>query len=291
MPDHFRQYRETDPLQSVILGRVRGYRRVEEYVEMVNATQHHGLPTEAALENEFTGFAGLLKQHGVEVLQPDYVGKFVYDQLTPRDLGITIGTKFVLSHMAKSSRRYEAAGIFRHILSVEGEEPTILLPPRPDILLEGGDIIVDSGHLFVGISGRTNRAGYEFLQERFGESFEVVPVECRSTEENPVLHLDCAFNPVGQGYALIYPPGLKKIPFAIKENYTLIEIDDEAQRALATNVLSLSTELVVSRDHPACERANRAMAEIGLEVATLPFDGAPATGGSFRCCTLPLVRS
>jgi N-dimethylarginine dimethylaminohydrolase len=193
--------------------------------------------------------------------------------------------------MARSSRRYEAAGIFKHILAMGGEEPTILLPPRPEILLEGGDVIVDNGNIFVGIGGRTNRAGFQYLKETFGEFFNVVPLVCQSTPENPVLHLDCTFNPVGDGYALIYPRGIKQVPNIIAETYTLITIDDDAQRALATNVLSLNPNTVVSRGHPACKTVNDSLEDAGLTVETIPFDGPPATGGSFRCCTLPLVRS
>jgi N-dimethylarginine dimethylaminohydrolase len=292
MSDMFSQFNETDTLQKVIIGRYKDYRKVDEYVEIVNKSQKKGLPSLDQLESEFEAFSQILVEHNVEVLTPDYVGKFVYDQLTPRDIGVTIGNKFVICNMAKRSRRYEAAGIFRHILSMEGEEPNILLPPENNMLLEGGDIIIDKGRIFVGITQRTNRAGIEFLSSFFGDEFEVTPVQCDSFDEKEqVLHLDCIFNPVGAGHALIYPQGMKEIPDAITQNYKLIEVDEKAQQFLATNVLSLNQETVISRDHPACRAANEAMREIGLEVITLPFDGAPATGGSFRCCSLPLVRS
>lgn len=292
MFDSFNQYSETATLQKVIIGRYQGYRKVEQYVEKVNSTQQRGLPEIQQLEQEYEAFAKVLTDHGIEVLRPNHVGKFVYDQLTPRDLGVTIGDKFVICNMANHSRRYEAAGIFEHILSMEGPEPTILLPPEPNMLIEGGDVIVDKGHIFVGLSNRTNSAAVHFLRDEFGDSFQVVPVPCESSSENdnPVLHLDCAFNPVGERHALIYSDGLKTIPPEIKDTYTLIEVSDQAQKALATNILSLNTETIVSRNHPDCRKVNESLEEAGLEVLTLSFDGAPATGGSFRCCTLPLVR-
>lgn len=292
MNHSFSQYNESDPLKKVIIGRYKGYREEEAYVERVNKKQRHELPKTEQLAAEFETFKNVLKQHGVEVLVPEYVGKFVYDQLTPRDIGVTIGNKFVLCNMAKSSRRYEAAGIFDCILEMNGEEPAILIPPEPEMLLEGGDIIVDKATIYVGQTRRTNRAGFEYLQAAFEPDFEVVPVPCRSfNEEHDILHLDCVFNPVGAYHALIYPDGIKEVPKNITDNYKLIEITQKEQKALAANILSVKPNLIVSRHHPDCTRANTCIRQLGIEVLELPFDGAPATGGSFRCCTLPLVRS
>lgn len=292
MLDKFQQYSETDLLIKVVIGRVEGYKKVDEYIERVNDSQKNGLPSLEMLHKEFTVFANILKEQGVEVLKPKYVGKFIYDQLTPRDIGITIGDKFVICNMAKSSRRYEVAGIFEHILSMSGTEPTILMPPEHSMLLEGGDIIIDKGHIFVGLTSRTNQKGADFLKRTFSSYFKVVTIPCRSfSEENKILHLDCVFNPVGKDHALIYPDGIELIPKAVTNNYTLIEISKKEQQALATNVLSISPELVISRDHPHCRRVNEKMRNAGINVLAIPFDGVPATGGSFRCCSLPLVRA
>ncbi len=285
------QFSETARLRKVIIGRWEGYRRVEAYVERVNMDQQNKLPTAAELQPEFEAFRAALEAEGVTVWQPDYVGKFVYDQLTPRDIAVTIGHQIVLCNMIKKSRRYEVAGIFPHLLSLEGEEPNILIPPRHDMLLEGGDILIDKGYLFVGLSQRTNQAGFDYLEETFGHQFELVPMHCKSLEEGEnVLHLDCTFNPVGEQHALIYPPGLRHIPEVIRERYEWIEVTAAEQAALATNVLSVDEHTVISRTHPACRRVNNLLRSIGLRVIEVPFDGAPSTGGSFRCCSLPLVR-
>lgn len=291
MNNTFQQYSETDPLKKVIIGRYKGYRKVAEYVEYVNKNQKEGLPNKQQLEKEFSALADILKKNGVEVLTPDYVGKFVYDQLTPRDIGVTIGDKFVICNMAKSSRRYEVAGIFDHILKMEGTEPTILLPTNHDMLIEGGDVVVDKGCIFVGLTERTNREGVNFLRANFGDSFDIIPVPCRSSHPHEdILHLDCIFNPIGPEHALIYRSGMEEVPREITTQYQLIEVGKPAQQALATNVLSLSKDLVISRDHPECQPVNNAMRDQGIEVIELPFDGAPSTGGAIRCCTLPLVR-
>ncbi len=286
----FKQYNESDRLEKVIVGRCEGYRKNEAYVERVNSSQQKKLPEAEQLQKEFNTFKQVLERYNIEVLIPEYVGKFVYDQLTPRDLGVTIGNQFVICNMAKSSRRYEAAGIFKHILEMKGEEPAIIIPPDPEMVLEGGDVIVDKETVFVGLTGRTNEAGFNFLKSTFEPDFEVIAVPCRSDKED-ILHLDCVFNPVGHYHALIYPDGIKEIPPAIYNNYNLIEVDKREQKALAANVFSIKPNLIINRQHPDCSRVNEVVRQMGIEVVTIPFDGPPATGGSFRCCTLPLVRS
>lgn len=286
----FSQFNETDPLESVIIGRWKGYRNVEEYTEIVNEDQQKGLPEAEQLRPEFEALRQVLEQNNIDVRVPEYVGKFVYDQLTPRDIAVVIENKMVLCNMAKKSRRYEAAGIFPLIRDFSGEEPDVLLPP-PGCLLEGGDIMVDKGRLLVGISQRTNIMGFEWLQQVFGDQLEVVPLQTKKPNDGEqVLHLDCTFNPVGEHSALIYEDGFTSVPEFLKKDYDWIRVSREEQRELATNVLSISQNNVITRNHPQCKRVTSELRNRGIGVEKIPFNGAPATGGSIRCCTLPLIR-
>lgn len=286
----FSQFSETDPLTVTFIGRAEGYCKNEAYIEIVNEAQRAGLPEESKLIEEFANFKSALEKHGVEVRTPEYVGKFVYDQLTPRDIAVVVGHKLVLCNMVRPSRKYEVGGIFSQIKEFSGREPDILIPP-PDALLEGGDIIIDKGRIFVGISQRSNQAGFEWLQTQFLNEFDIIPLYTKPLTENEnVLHLDCTFNPVGENFALIYVDGFSKIPDALRE-YEWIEVDKKEQGALATNVLSISKDRLIARDHPDCKRVNDRLREKGIEVIEIPFDGAPLTGGSFRCCSLPLIRA
>lgn len=289
--DRFSQFSETNPLKKVIIGRWQGYAEDESYIEVVNEEQKKGLPSIKDLEREFAAFEEALRAHGVEVLIPERVGRFVYDQLTPRDIGVTIGHRFVICNMAKSSRRYEVAGIFPFLNEMTGPKPEILIPDGADTLLEGGDILVDKNRIFVGLSQRSNQKGVDFLKKHFGDRFEVVPVHCRSLAEGEnVLHLDCTLNFVGDGLALIYPEGFLEVPEILKSGYRWLEVTAREQALLGTNVLSLDKKTVVARQHPELKRLNQMLRDQDLEVIEVKFDSAPATGGSFRCCTLPLVR-
>ena len=284
----FSQFNETDTLKTVIIGRWEGFHEDETYSNVLDEQREN--PSTDQLKTEFEAFQKALEDNGVEVLIPEYIGKFMYDQLTPRDIATVIGNQIVFCNMAKRSRKYEIAGIFPLIRDFTGDKPVVNIAPV-DCLLEGGDIMVDRGRIIVGLSQRTNMKGYEWLLNTFTDRMEVIPVYLTDIKKDEnILHLDCAFNPVGENSALVYMDGIKPIPNFFEKEYDLIKINKEEQQALATNVFSISKSLVIARDHPQSKRVVSEMRKRGIEVIEIPFDGAPATGGSFRCCTLPLIR-
>lgn len=290
MKRKFSQYNETDSLKTVIIGRWQGFHEVEAYSEILGEGKNSDYPTVKQLKTEFEAFHEALERNNVEVLIPEYVGKFLYDQLTPRDVATVIHDKLILCNMAKRSRKYEVAGILPLIKKFSGEEPDILIPPV-ECLLEGGDIMVDKGRILVGLSRRTNLRGYEWLLNVFGDEMRVIPLYLTDLkEEENVLHLDCTFNPVGENCALVYEEGLKPIPDFFEKEYDLIRVNKVEQQALATNVFSISRKKVIARDHPQSKRVVKEIRDRGIDVEEIKFDGAPSTGGSFRCCTLPLIR-
>ena len=149
-------------------------------------------------------------------------------------------------------------------------------------------MVVDKGKVFIGIGQRTTLAGAAWLMQ-VAPDFEIVPINLTGLDDGEdVLHLDCSFLPVGDHYALIYPDGLRDLPAALRESYEFIEVTREEQQSLGTNVLSLSPEVVISR--VTSTRINKLLRERGLEVIEVPYSDPPKTGGSFRCCTLPLHR-
>ncbi|MCA9943678.1 MAG: hypothetical protein KC449_09370 [Anaerolineales bacterium] len=278
---------ETGRLRSVIIGYPDNFHQAPPAI--INETQKEyyfgpNCPTRQQVMAELGGFKKALACQGVEVLQPEPL-EGVPDQLMTRDIGVVIGDTFVVTQMARESRRDEWLGLLP-ILNRMRTQRVIKVPD--DIVLEGGDVIVDNGRIFVGLSQRTGPDGAAYLASRFPQ-FEVVPVPLKQLSDGEnVLHLDCSFVPVGQRSALIYADGLAEMPAAIAENYDLIEVTKAEQAILATNVLSISPTQVIAR--PQSSRVNAEMRQRGLEVIELPFDDPPKTGGSFRCCSLPLWR-
>ncbi len=277
---------ETDRLTHVVLGLPDTFHISEP--EVVNETQHRyyfteNHPKKENLQREFEMLRKILENQGIAVYQPKAV-EAVPDQLTPRDIGFVIGDTFVLSNMKNHSRWAEWRGI-EYILR-QLDTPVIQVPE--EIMIEGGDVVIHDGFIYVGISERTSRGAADFLARKFPD-FEVIPIPLRNRRSgHEILHLDCAFMPVGNQKALFYPEGFEEVPPAISCRYDLIEVTDEEQTELAVNVLSLSPQTVVSRRSAA--RVNALLRDAGLEIIELDFDEAPKTGGSFRCCTLPLRR-
>ncbi|MEM7116952.1 MAG: arginine deiminase family protein [Chloroflexota bacterium] len=279
---------EIAPLQSVIVGYPDNFLQVEP--EIINETQRRfyfgpNSPTREAVTEQLYGFIRVLEQHGVTVYQPRPL-PYLPDQMMTRDIGIVLGNTFIVTTMAAKSRRLEWRGIAWLFEQFPRDTETIFAPE--DIVIEGGDVVVDKGKIFVGIGQRTTLAGAAWLMQN-APQFEIVPVNLKALNEGEdVLHLDCSFLPVGNHFALIYPDGLRDIPASLRESYELIEVTQEEQHSLATNVVSISPDVVISR--PTSIRINKLLRERGLEVIEVHYPDPPKTGGSFRCCTLPLFR-
>jgi len=278
---------ETGRLRSVIIGYPDSFVLPApiNHKHTIYHDDHPERPTRDRLRPEFDRFRAALESCGVEVLQPVQV-EDVPDQLTPRDIGFVIGDMFVVASMATACRKEE----WRGIQGVLGQIPAgnILWTPE-SVVLEGGDVIVDGGHLYVGLSERTTQGGYEFLQKHFGDHYVVEAVRLKQLHHGEdVLHMDCAFLPVGARHALIYVDGFQEIPASIRERYEWIEVSKDEQFDLATNVLSVSPTTVISRH--VSGSVNDRLRAAGLEVIEITFDETPKSGGSFRCASLPLRR-
>ncbi len=280
---------ETTPLRSVIVGYPDNFLQVDP--EIINETQRQyyfgpDAPTPEDVTRQLNGFIDVLTARGIDVRQPHPL-PYLPDQMMTRDIGVVIGDTFVVTTMAAKSRRHEWRG-YSHLFEHFPEHVKVLFGPE-DLVIEGGDVIVDRGKVFVGIGQRTTLAGAAWLMQLVPD-YEIVPINLSGLDDGEdVLHLDCSFLPVGDGHALIYPEGMRDIPAAVRETYDFIEVTREEQQKLGTNVLSLAPDCVVSREDST--RINAEMRARGIEVIELPYSEPPKTGGSFRCCTLPLHRA
>lgn len=287
MPRQLQVYSETGRLRSVVIG----FPDTFVHPEPINPKhelyhpEHPEAPCREKMITEFAAFRAALESHDIEVLQPVDVPE-VPDQLTPRDIGFVVADTFVICSMTADNRRDEWKGI-QHILEEMSVEHVIRAPA--DITIEGGDVVLDRGTLYVGLSERTSIEGAEWLREQYAWRYRVQLVPLKELHHGEdILHMDCTFLPVGEHHCLIYPPGFHQIPKCIQHNYEWIEITKDEQFELATNVFSISPKQVISRRKAA--RVNELLREAGFEVIELDFDECPKGGGSFRCATLPLFR-
>jgi len=150
--------------------------------------------------------------------------------------------------------------------------------------VEGGDIMVDQDMLYVGVSKRTSE---EVVQEIANKllDFMIIPVPF----SEKYLHLDCVFNILSSKVALIFPQAIDAVTNdMLSKRYTLIEVSEEEQFTLGTNVLSIGDKKILSL--PQNKNVNAQMTAHGFEVIEVDFSEIIKSGGSFRCCSMPVVR-
>ncbi|MEM1433521.1 MAG: arginine deiminase family protein [Pseudomonadota bacterium] len=243
-------------------------------------------PREEDLLGEYASYVGVLERYGVEVLRADPGAAYSFDYTCPRDIGFVVRDQFYIANMAVQSRAQEIETIQHHL---EDVDPARVHRPPAGALLEGGDVVwLAPDTLLVGINRRSNAAGAHFLKQRLAtDGIEVLAVKHRC------LHLDCCLNPLGGGELLIHPASLSGNEPQLwerLEQHLWLEVDGVEREHLVTNVLSIAPSTVLARDHPACTRVNDLLRARGYQVEAIQFDGVPATGGSFRCASLPLLR-
>ncbi|RFU62099.1 dimethylarginine dimethylaminohydrolase family protein [Peribacillus glennii] len=249
--------------------------------EVINETQEHfkdvGIHIETAMK-QHENFASVLKDHGVDVILLPPLSKYP-EQVFTRDIGFTLGDTVFVAEMASPVRQGEE-GLLKKWL----EENQI---PHKDLVkdrIEGGDVIIDRDHVFVGISNRTHIESIRHLDTLLPD-FKVIPVPFQAK----YLHLDCVFNVLSSEDALIYPDVISKDEREfLSGRYNLIEVTDEEQFTLGTNVLSIGNKKVLSL--PVNKNVNKKLKERGYEVIEVDITEIIKSGGSFRCCTMPILR-
>ena len=304
MAEQFYINDEISPLKSVILGRADslGPEPTPEQCYDPKSREHvlaGTYPKEADMVKEMAVFEQALKKHGVKVFRPDLLENV--NQIFTRDIGFAIEDTFIKSNILPD--RKEEFQAIESVLS-HFDQDKIVQPPE-EVHVEGGDVMPWGDYIFVGayrfpdypdyITARTNAAAVDFLQSLFPNK-KVIPFDLRKSNTDPrvnALHLDCVFQPVGKGKAIIHKDGFldeKQYKFLEdlfgKEN--LFHINKDEMYDMYANVLSISPEVVVSEKHN--KRLNDWLRREGFTVEEVPYREIAKQEGLLRCSTLPLQR-
>ncbi|WP_087974510.1 dimethylarginine dimethylaminohydrolase family protein [Oceanobacillus rekensis] len=268
---------EYDPLQHVIVVPP----RYMEIKEVINTTQRHYLEENINIEKaarQHTDFIHTLEEEGATVVTLE-AKKQLNEQVYTRDIGFTIGSKFFVSFMKKDIRRQEERVLIDWLKENQISYYRFATPS-----IEGGDVIVDNAKIWVGQSDRTSPTAIDILDEQL-PNHTVTPILMRQD----ILHLDCIFNVISDDTALIYAPAIDEVSYnTLKSSYNLIEVTEEEQFNMGPNVLSIGHKKLISL--PENKRLNQELTRAGFEVIEVPFSEIIKSGGSYRCCTLPLIR-
>lgn len=249
--------------------------------EVINETQEHfkneGIHIERALE-QHGELVKTLKDNDIEVILLPYHKKYP-EQVFTRDIGFTLGQTIFVAKMATEVRAGE-----EDVLKQWLEDEEISYYNLVEERIEGGDVVIDQETIYVGLSNRTDQKAADELQ-RLLNQFNVVPIPFK----DKYLHLDCIFNVVSPDIALVYPNALtKKYIDYFASRYELIEVSEEEQFQLGTNVLSIGNKRLLSL--PVNKKVNQQLRDHGFQVIEVDITEIIKSGGSFRCCTLPIIR-
>jgi len=144
----------------------------------------------------------------------------------------------------------------------------------PPGTLDGGDVLQDGRRLFVGQSGRTNRAGIQQLRrllKSFGYSVEAIPIQA-------CLHLKSAVTLVREDTLLVNSDWVDPSVFGDK---LVIEVHPTEQHA--ANALWLGQSVII----PSVYTATQARLEqAGIQVITLDVSELSKAEGGVTCCSL-----
>lgn len=249
--------------------------------EVINETQKEfedeGIHIKTALE-QHREFVRTLEANGVEVILLPYHKKYP-EQVFTRDIGFTLGQTIFVAKMAHDVRIGE-----EDVLKQWLEDEEMSYYNLSEDRIEGGDVVIDGQTIYVGLSNRTHQEAVEHLQGLLNQ-FDVKAIPFKAK----YLHLDCVFNVVSPEVALIYKPALTEEDIALfSSRYELIEVSEDEQFTLGTNVLNIGNKKILSL--PVNKQVNQQLQNRGFEVIEVDITEIIKSGGSFRCCTLPILR-
>ncbi len=255
-------------------------------------------PKEKDMIKEMEAFDKVLKKHNVKVFRPEVLKDC--NQIFSRDIAFVIEDKLIVANILPE-REQEVEAIL-HVLDKIPEED-VLRPPE-EVHVEGGDVMPWNQYIFVGtytgadypnqITARTNHHAIDYLTKQFPNK-KVKAFELRKStnaKEN-ALHLDCCFQPLGKGKAILHKNG-----FLVEEEYqwladyfgsdNIFEITADEMYQMYSNVFSISPNVVVSERN--FIRLNNWLRDHGFIVEEIPYAEISKQEGLLRCSTMPLIR-
>ena len=256
-------------------------------------------PKEKDMMLEMEAVAQVFRKYDVQVFRPKIIEE--YNQIFSRDIAFVVENKFIKANILPDRDREILA--LEHIWLQIPKENRITLPEECHI--EGGDVILWNDYIFVGtytaddysdfITARTNGKAVKALQQLFPHKI-VKAFELRKSNYNPkenALHLDCCFQPIGNGKAIVHKNG-----FLVEDDYqwllnffgeeNIFEISKEEMYQMYSNVFSISEKVIISEKN--FTRLNNWLRLQGFIVEEVPYAEIAKQEGLLRCSTLPLIR-
>lgn len=296
---------ETAPLQAVILGTAKSNGKAPKISEAYDPKSIEHIkagtyPQEKDMVTEMEAVAEVFKKHNVQVFRPEVIKDC--NQIFTRDIAFVIEDCIIKSNILPD--RVPELEAINHVLK-QINPNKIIIPPE-EVHIEGGDVMLHNDYIFIGtykgddyadyITARTNTEGVAFIKKRFPTK-KVIEFNLKKSNTNPyenALHLDCCFQPVGNGKAIIHKEGFleeKEYEFLVnlfgEEN--VFHITKEEMYAMNSNIFSISPKIVISEKK--FTRLNNWLRKQDILVEEVPYGEISKQEGLLRCSTLPLIRA
>lgn len=158
-------------------------------------------------------------------------------------------------------------------------------------LIEGGDVMIDHGHIYVGNSGlASNSLGVQWIRNAYPD-WQVHEIKI-STDNFPHQHLDCVINAFGDWGVILekdIPGGIAGLPDSLRNKQWIHMTDEEAHLKLANFMAISPTEIIMATE---AKRLRAAIAKARPEITIhhFPYYEVGKIGGSLRCNTQPIFR-
>ncbi|MEL0652976.1 arginine deiminase family protein [Algibacter sp. TI.3.09] len=295
---------ETSKLRAVILGIAKSNGPVPAVEDCYDPKSvEHVLsgtyPKEADMIAEMDAVLAVFKKYDVKVYRPEVIENC--NQIFSRDIAFVIEDKIIRANILPD--REEEVEAIQYICDQIDISNRIILPE--DCHVEGGDVMPWNDYIFIGtysgedypdlITARTNMDAVIAIQELFPEK-TVKSFELRKSNTNAkenALHLDCCFQPIGKGKAIIHKNGflVEKeyqwlVDFFGKDN--VFEITKDEMYQMNSNVFSISEDVIISEKN--FTRLNTWLRSEGFTVEEVPYAEISKQEGLLRCTTMPLIR-
>lgn len=296
---------EISPLRAVVLGRADDSGPIPTLEEAYDPKSAEHIkagtyPKDEAMVKEMDAVADVFRKYNVTVYRPELINE--YNQIFSRDIAFVIEDKFIVANILEDrSKEIEA---LKQVIDRIAPENVIHFPEHAHI--EGGDVMPWGEYIFVGtyygedypnyITARTNMKAVQHLQACFPnkkvKSFSLK--KSNTVPQENALHLDCCFQPLGNGKAIIH-----KDAFLVEDEYQWLvdffgasncfHITKQEMYEMNSNVFSIAPDVVISERN--FTRLNNWLREHGFTVEEVPYAEISKQGGLLRCSTLPLERA
>lgn len=231
---------------------------------------NHGTPDWNRFRAEHRAYVGALERAGLEVIVLGALEEFP-DSVFIEDDALCLPEGFVLLRPGAPSRTGEARAL-GHDLTGLGFEVT---PCESGGHIDGGDVLVTDSMVLVGLSQRTDRAGFQWLKavlERWGYAVHAVRTPAA------VLHFksDCCVLDSGTVLA-----SRRLADAACFEPFRVLTVPSGEEAA--ANSVRINATVLVPRGFPA---TTDLLLREGYVVETVPVSQANLLDGGLSCMSL-----